>query len=113
MSSRFLTLVITLASLIFIVNISRSIWNLWQKGSIVSERQAVRDRLLEENAALKSKLQEVESPEFIEKQAREKLNLQKEGEVVVVLPKDLIRSQPQAAVEPTLPNWQRWWKVFF
>ena len=112
MSKRLITFFISLFSLIFIVNISRSIYSLWQKGGLVAEREKVRDALKKENNDLTEKLKNVESSEFIERQAREKLNLQREGEVVVVLPQDVaIESKPQVQTE--VPNWQKWWRLFF
>jgi cell division protein FtsB len=78
----------------------------------VAEREAVRDRLEAEKQALAKKAGEVESPVYIERVAREKLNLQKEGEIVVVLPKDLSTAVAEEA-QPQLPNWQKWWKLFF
>ena len=112
MSKRLITFFISLISLIFIVNISRSIYTLWQKGGVVAERAKVREAVKKENNALTEKLKDVESPEFIERQARDKLNLQKDGEVVVVLPKDVnVESKPQAQTE--VPNWQKWWRLFF
>lgn len=113
MKSRLITFLISIISLVFIVNISRSIYELWQKGSVLSERQEVRDELAATSEELQKKLAEAESPEFIEKQAREKLNLQKEGEVVVVLPKDLEKTEVEVENEVTIPNWQKWWNVFF
>ena len=64
------------------------------------------------NEELKVKLQEAQSREFIEKIARDKLGLAKEGETVVILPP----SEPEvtkSAEEKIIPNWQKWWKLFF
>ena len=112
MKTRLIMFFISVFSLIFIINLSRSIYALWQKRGIVAERRSVAGQLAQKNQELVQKSQEVESEPFIEKQAREKLNLQREGEVVVVLPKNLgvIENTPPP---PQSPNWQRWWKVFF
>lgn len=112
MNSRLIMFLISVVGLIFIVNISRSIVTLWQRGAIVTEREEVRDKLAERKAELEKQALEVESPEYIEEVAREKLNLQKEGEVVVVLPKDLQVLASEDAV-PEVPNWQKWWNLFF
>lgn len=111
MPNRLITFLIYGLCIVFIVNLSRSIYSLWSKGSLVSEREDVRKTLSEANAKFKEDLSEVESPEFIEREAREKLNLQREGEMVVVLPK-----RPQAVTTEAKsqdPNWLRWWKLFF
>ncbi len=103
---------ISVLSLIFIINLSRSIYALWQKGGIVEEREKVYDELARRNDELTQKSTQVESENFIEKEAREKLNLQKEGEVVVVLPKDLAVTVSSPSPIPQ-SNLQQWWKVFF
>ena len=68
-------------------------------------------RRKKKNEELKKILKSVQSPEFIEKQAREKLNMGKRGEVVVVLPKT--ENQRPKIENEELPNWQKWYKLFF
>jgi len=111
-NQRLIMFLIVLFSLIFIVNLSRSIYSIWQKGEIVVEREAIKDRLAQDNEQLRQKASQVQSPEFIEKEAREKLNLQKEGEIVIVLPKDVTQSVPTSSVMP-LPTWKQWYQLFF
>lgn len=53
---------------------------------------------------------------FQEKELRRKLNLQKPGEHVVVLPEDNKQIASDAGEEPekmTEKNWEKWWKYFF
>ena len=111
MLKRLIAFIIVLVGLICIVQISRSIFNLWQKGDLISEQAAILKQKQAENDQLKQKLNQVESPEFIEKEARDKLNLQKEGEVVVVLPKtqELVLDDQNKGEK--LANWQKWWKL--
>lgn len=113
MSNRLIMFFISVVCLIFIVSLINSINSLWQKGNLVSDQQSFKDKLAVENQDLKEKLNHIESPDFIERQAREKLNLQREGEIVVVLPK-ADNAEPQIYMpEPVIPNWQKWWKLFF
>ncbi len=69
------------------------------------------------NAELKNKLKIVSSVEFIEKQARDKLNLAKEGDTIVVISeeklKQVIRAQRDSLPELNLPNYLLWWRLFF
>jgi cell division protein FtsB len=82
-------------------------------------RQA-RDNLVnleKENQRLKEELQIVNSVEFKEKEARDKLGLAKEGDVIVVLPPpEVIRkfAPERKETEKTLPdpNWKKWVKLF-
>lgn len=113
MSTKLMALIISILSLFYICSLGRSIYTLWQKGQVVAEREIKRHELIKENQALTEQLAEIDNPEFLEKAAREKLNLQKEGEVVVVLPDDLPQVDPGTAMtETSLPNWQQWQKLF-
>ena len=81
-----------------------------QHGSLLTHEK-------EENDRLKRKLYEVQSPEYIEKQAREKLGMSREGEYVVMLPASL-SAQKKAIDEPivtlvSLPVWKQWLSLFW
>lgn len=72
-------------------------------------------KLEAKNRELKKKLSEVQSREFIEKEARNKLGLGKVGETIVIIPEEklkMILGASQSA-EIKLPNWLGWLKVFF
>ncbi len=80
------------------------------------------DGQLSENSRLNQALTEAQSQEFIEQQAREKLNMAKKGEAVVVIPSELITkiASREATVSSSffdrperIPNWKKWWKLFF
>lgn len=76
----------------------------------IAKIQSEDDKLLEE-------LAHAQSPDFIEKEVRDKLGLGKEGEAMVVLPdaETLRKLAPQMPVEAdTLPdpNWKKWLKLF-
>ena len=66
------------------------------------------------NKELKSKLSEVKSPEFIERSARDKLGLTKEGETVVVIPMQVLERVlgVEREEEVKLPNPLGWLKLF-
>lgn len=74
-------------------------------------------RLEVKNTELKNQLKMVSSPDFIEQQARNKLNLAKEGETIVVISEDklkqILRSSKDILEEQNLPNYLGWWKLFF
>ena len=59
--------------------------------------------------------QHYQGEEFIEEQARNKLNLAKEGETIVILPpnvEELVGWREENGPEE-LPNWQKWRNLFF
>ncbi len=112
MQNRLIILFICIVSLFFIVSLSRSIYSLWQKGNAVDERVELRESLKAETEELRKQLGETESAEFVEKQARDKLNLQRPGEVVVVLPEfDAYRPLPTPEAQSS--NWQKWQRLLF
>jgi cell division protein FtsB len=83
---------------------------LLQKRQILEEQRQELVRLQEENRKLEEALSQADTPEFVEKEAREKLGLVKEGETIVILPKtdpsSLITDQQES-------NWKQWWGLFF
>jgi cell division protein FtsB len=71
--------------------------------------------LSQKNNQLKKELALSQSPDSIEKIAREELNLGKPGETVVVIPEELISKvieEGKPKIEPKLPNWQGWLRLF-
>jgi cell division protein FtsB len=112
MSKRLITFVVVIFCLFCIIQICWSIVNLWQKGGLVTEQVQILKQKQSENDQLKQKLVEVESNDYIEKEARNKLNMQKEGDVVVVLPKNLPQIE-KTSDSSQLSNWQKWAKMIF
>ena len=105
-------------SLFLIVSMGRSTFELLGRGDAVKEAEARVRELEAEQARLLEVKERVESQEFMEKEAREKLGLAKPGEVVVVLPSDdvLRRLAPEFDQEHFAeeePIYQRWLRMFF
>jgi len=77
--------------------------------------------LKQENGDMENLIGYLSSTDFTEKEAREKLNLQKNDEKMIVLRKDVVQpedrpqenSNPQIQPEDNTPNWQKWWRYFF
>lgn len=65
------------------------------------------------NETLKNKLDLILTDEYKERIIREKLNMQKEGEVVVVMPKNQDRKEALEATDEaeTKANWEKWWAL--
>ncbi|KKU57070.1 MAG: hypothetical protein UX80_C0028G0011 [Candidatus Amesbacteria bacterium GW2011_GWA2_47_11b] len=96
---------------VFTVRLGRNVWKLWKAGERIKQAELeVRSQELE-NQELQKRLAEVQSPEFIEKEAREKLGLGKEGETIVVMP-DNADLKSQISNLNGEPNWRKWWKVY-
>ena len=121
LNRRFLKLVIFVSGIAVIVGLAGSSYPLWNKRDIVAERQTVLTELEGENATLKRQLQDAQSEGFVERMAREKLGLVKEGETLVVMSNPpageagdkLQMTNEEEKTAENAPNWKKWWKLFF
>lgn len=116
MKSKIINLIIIIAGVFVIVNLTRSINELLHAGDRIKEIEYQVNQLKQRNNQLKKQLAEVQSPQYLEKIARDKLGLAKEGETVVILPQNSSiesRQTSSAEVEKNLPNWQKWRRLFF
>jgi len=79
------------------------------------------EKLRQNNQNMSEKIGYFDTPEFQEKIAKEKLNLQKENEnVAIIKPSPTLRiseSEEKTAKEedylPEKPNYEKWWDYFF
>lgn len=106
---------IILISLVVSYNILTQIMGAVKSGERLSQAAEIVYKLEAKNKELKKKLSDIQSPEFIEEQARNKLGLGKIGETTVIIPEEtlkLVMGASQSA-QVRLPNPLGWWKVFF
>ncbi len=111
MRSRFVTWVIIIVGLILIVSTIKDTIGLWKAGDRVDEKAVEVKNLEKENEKIQEKISQIESPAYIEKYARDRLNLAKPGESVVILPKDNISSISAETLD-NRSNWEKWWDLF-
>jgi len=103
--------------IMFALSLARNISKGRQIKTKVAEKEAGVNKLKTENEDLQKKIEEMKSPEYIEKQIRDNLGLSREGEIVVVLPdEDILRAlaPKDTFEEETLPqpNWRQWLNLF-
>jgi cell division protein FtsB len=90
-----------------------NIWRLWKLGDRVPEMQKQVAAAEKENQELATKLDYVKSPEFVEKEARDKLGYGKPGETIIVIPEqDKIQDTSSKIQGETEANWRRWVKLY-
>ncbi|MBI2029492.1 septum formation initiator family protein [Candidatus Gottesmanbacteria bacterium] len=98
-----------------VISLVRSIADLWQKGSLFEKEEQRFAKARLDHEQLLSEYDKIQSPQYVEQQARDKLGLTKEGEVVVVLPQKPEAKPPNiidAKVElSSLPIWRQWIEV--
>lgn len=101
---------------IVIYNLARQIIFALQASSRLDQIAGKVAELQQKNSGLKKKLAETSSLSFIERQARDKLNLARPGETVIIIPDseiDKILGVQTIAIPEATPNWQGWLKLFF
>jgi cell division protein FtsB len=80
----------------------------------IAKLQSQMDRIKKDNEELSSLIQYLNTPEYQEKEARDKLNLRKDGEYVVVLPQGDVASASQEQNNQNKPsNFKLWFNYFF
>lgn len=115
---KYLRPTLLIVSILLIISMGRNIASLLSRADTIEEARERVEELKKEQAELLQVKERVESEEFIEKEAREKLGLAKSGETVVVLPDEEIlrRIAPNFEQEEfveKLPIWKRWVRMFF
>src|SRR3989344_7028860 len=76
--------------LILSLNLIGQIINTLKSGERIDQATEKLHQLETENKELKNRLEEVKSSDFIEAEARNKLGLAKEGEIIVIIPDETI-----------------------
>ena len=99
--------------LIIINNLVRSIYSIWQKDKLADDAEKQLAYQKGENTRLKSALSYVQTQEFIEKEARDKLFMIKPNESIVLDSEDIQKKDKSSDVKQNKPNWEKWVELFF
>lgn len=103
--------IISIIVLLLIINgLARSIYDLWSKRDVVKEAKQTLEKEKLQNQKLKRELARVDTREFIEEEARNKLFLVKPDEKVVIVP---VASKSAEKKEASKSNWQKWLGLFY
>jgi cell division protein FtsB len=104
--------IIIIAILLLIINdLVRSMFDIWHKKDYITQAQKELSFQKQENQRLKSALSYSKTQEFMEKQARDKLFMVKNGEQEVLIQQN--EGSQSLSEQDNDPNWRRWWKLFF
>lgn len=115
---KYLRYILLAAALFVIISMGRTVWGLLQKEKAIDEARERVEALKKEQEKLLETKEKIESDEFIEREAREKLGLAKPGEAIAVPPdeetlrKFAPKTEPESFPEE-LPIWKRWVELFF
>lgn len=99
--------------LVTVLGLSQSVVRLMGRKSLLKAKQEELVRLQKEQENLQNKLTIAQTPEFIEKEAREKLSLAKVGETIILVEEGETQAQTSQKETLLLPNWKKWWQLFF
>ncbi len=105
-------LIAVIVLLLVINNLIRSIYDIWSKQGLLNQAQKELTREESKNQKLKAELSYVQTPKFIEGEARNKLFLVKPGEQQVLVPNKATESSRKKE-RTGVPNWQKWLNLFF
>lgn len=110
----FLTVIFLMA--VFFYNLFRQIYESLQVVNRLDEETEDLTKLQQLNFKLKKQLAASQNIQTIEKIARDKLNMSRAGETVVIIPPEQIErilTSEQSRAKPEIPNWQGWLKLFW
>ncbi|KKU56633.1 hypothetical protein A3C34_02455 [Candidatus Amesbacteria bacterium RIFCSPHIGHO2_02_FULL_48_21] len=106
-------LVIAILGMVMAVRTGLNVYRLWRTGDSVKEARRNLVEATAESERLQKQLLEVKSPEWVEKEARERLGYGRPGETILVLPEqESSRETELGAQEQNIPNWKKWWKLY-
>jgi cell division protein FtsL len=106
---------IILVVALILLGLGKQIGTALQAGKRLDTAAEEVDKLQQQNRNLREKLSDAQRYNFIEDIARNKLNMGKPGETVVVIPENALNQvlgAKKAVEEIKLPNWQGWLKLF-
>lgn len=107
---------ILILGVIWIVGLGRTVWRLWQAKGQLDEAQKRLDELKTEESKLQKESDYAQSKEFVEEEARDKLNMSYPDETVVLLPPNVGKQAGQSsklAAAAQVSWWKRWWERVF
>jgi len=106
--------ILIIVILLLIINgLFHSIYDLWQKQDLLTSAQNELDAQRLKNSKLKADLSYVQSQQFIDEEARNKLFLAKPGEKDVIIPNNITVGDKKSQNSDNIPNWQKWLNLLF
>lgn len=111
-------LILLLIIIALCLSLFRNITRVRRANQQLAQAQQTLIGLEDEQRALEKELKSIKSGPYLEKQARDKLGLAREGEIVLVLPDDdLLRSLSPRKNNQGLstlpdPHWRQWAQLF-
>lgn len=99
--------------LVLITRSGANVYRLWKAGERVTEAEKKLALVKDENQRLTKELEQAQTDEYMDRLVREKLGYGKPGEVVVVIPQELIENGELRIENEEVPNWRKWRRLYF
>lgn len=112
-SFSFISVGIFIILMITIVGLSQSLVHIIGRQNLLKTQKKNLITIQEQTETLRKKLQDVNTPAFIEREAREKLNMTKDGETVILIDKTGQITEEQKKEWQPSSHWNLWWDLFF
>lgn len=115
---KFVRLLIVIICILLVISLVQNISRSRQMQQTLANAEASLNELKNRQTNLQQDLSIIESDFYLEKEARNKLGLVKEGEVVIVLPDEELlrrlspRKEQQENIAALKPNWRKWLELF-
>ena len=111
-----LTFFVLLISSILIINLGRDIWRLIKAGERFVQAEKKLEQVKEQNQDLKKTKEFYQSDAFLEEQIRNKLQMAKPEEKIIILPETIRNTQLEQLEQleklEQLANWEKWLRLF-
>ncbi len=110
---RFGKMIVILIGIVFAFRSGATVWRLVNAGGKVLTLEKKVQEAEKENAELNKRLEFVKTDAYIEQEAREKLGMGLEGEVVLVIPTDeAAKKKFQISDNQAEANWRKWVRLY-
>lgn len=90
-----------------------TIADLWHRKDIVNTTQHDLDVITRENQVLQQQLADAQHSDYVERIARDKLGMVKDGESVILLSGSSTSATLSTGDDGGRPNWVQWWSLFY
>lgn len=110
--SQIRTIIIWAVSLVLCLSAGSTIAHLWTRRGVVQEREQELLGLQKENRDLKGSLKEAQGEAYVERIARDKLGMVRDGETIIIMP----NQEPDTNINgenEIVPNWKKWRRLFY
>ena len=115
-SNRWLEWLVVVIGILLAVRSGVVVLRLWKAGDRLEVARTQLYEAQQENLRLKGQLAEAKSDEYVEREARNMLGYGREGEVIILLPKNEGVAGKEGVLKEVEsvnePNWRKWWNLY-